>query len=99
MIKITIKSPSWSWAVNQMGNPSQDGLRHGFATYYVHLIDNVPAVSFYMGNSPFRSFVVHCNKCGSFKLIVISEFDEESGQAAIFLFCPYCREREKMPVR
>lgn len=29
----------------------QDGLRHGFATYYVHLINNVPAVSFYMGNS------------------------------------------------
>jgi integrase len=29
----------------------QDGLRHGFATYYVHLVKDVPATSFYMGNS------------------------------------------------
>jgi integrase len=29
----------------------QDGLRHGFATYYVQLINDVPATSFYMGNS------------------------------------------------
>ena len=29
----------------------QDGLRHGFSTYYVHLVNDVPAVAFYMGNS------------------------------------------------
>ena len=49
--------------------------------------------------SPYRKFMVCCLKCGSFKLRVISESDDESGELKVFLFCPQCREREQMPVR
>jgi hypothetical protein len=48
-------------------------------------------------DSPFNKFVVHCLHCGSFKLKVISEFDGDAGEAGIFLFCPSCRSREKLP--
>ena len=40
-----------------------------------------------------------CLKCGSFKLRVISEYDNESGEGQVYLFCPQCREREPLPVR
>ena len=50
-------------------------------------------------DSPFEKFVVHCLHCGSFKLKIISEFSGEAGEAGIYLFCPLCRSREKLPVR
>lgn len=49
--------------------------------------------------SPFRRFVVSCLKCGSVKLRLISERDEDSAEAKFFLYCPKCREREQLPVR
>lgn len=49
-------------------------------------------------DSPFRRFTVSCVKCGSFKLRVIGEFDFDAGELKVFLFCPSCREREKLPV-
>jgi hypothetical protein len=49
--------------------------------------------------SPFRRFIVHCLKCGSFKLRLVSEYDEESGELAVILFCPACRQRETLPLR
>lgn len=50
------------------------------------------------GDSPFRHFLVSCLKCGSYRLRVISEFSEESGTLDVFLFCPRCRSREKLPM-
>jgi hypothetical protein len=50
-------------------------------------------------DSPFRGFVVHCLKCGSFKLRVIGEHDGDSGEVKVYLFCNCCRVRETIPVR
>lgn len=49
--------------------------------------------------SPFRNFVVHCVRCGSFKLRVTGEHDADSGEAKVYLFCPTCRVRELLPMR
>jgi hypothetical protein len=49
-------------------------------------------------DSPFRRFMVSCLKCGSFKLRVIGEFDSETGEYKVCLFCPSCRQREQLPV-
>jgi hypothetical protein len=49
-------------------------------------------------DSPFRRFQVSCLNCGSFRLRVIGEFDPEAGELKVFLFCPACRARERLPV-
>jgi hypothetical protein len=49
-------------------------------------------------DSPFRRFKVNCLKCNSCRLRVIDEFDAESGEVKVYLFCPQCREREAMPI-
>jgi len=36
-------------------------------------------------------FNVSCLKCDSHKLRVICEFDSETGDVTVFLFCPCCR--------
>ncbi len=38
-------------------------------------------------------FDVSCVKCGSVNLKFISEFDDDSDETAIYLFCPRCRQR------
>lgn len=50
-------------------------------------------------DSPFRNFVVHCLRCGSFKLRVVGEHDADSGEVKAYLFCPNCRVRELLPMR
>jgi hypothetical protein len=50
-------------------------------------------------DSPFRHFIVHCLKCGSFKLRVMAEHDEDSGEMKVYLFCPRCRAGEQLPER
>ena len=47
-------------------------------------------------DSPFRHFVVHCLKCGSFKLKVRGEYDEEAGELALIFLCPRCRTSERI---
>jgi hypothetical protein len=37
---------------------------------------------------------VSCVKCGSFRLRLKSQFDEEAGKLVIVLTCPRCREQE-----
>ena len=37
-------------------------------------------------------------KCGSFKLRVQSQYDEETGEVALVLICPQCHQRERVPV-
>jgi len=50
-------------------------------------------------DSPFRRFIGHGLNCGSFKVRVLSKFDDEAGEVKLILFCPQCREREQTPVR
>jgi hypothetical protein len=50
-------------------------------------------------DSPFRAFKVSCLKCGSFKLRIQREHDEEAGDLKVYLFCPSCRSREALPMR
>lgn len=49
-------------------------------------------------DSPFRQFVVYCLNCDSSKLRVITESDENENMT-VYLFCPRCRVREKLPIR
>lgn len=49
--------------------------------------------------SPFRQFDVTCLQCQSYRLRLVSEYDEESGELAVVLFCPQCRQREVLPIR
>jgi hypothetical protein len=37
-------------------------------------------------------------KCSAVHLKFISEFDDENGETAVYLFCPPCRQREKLSV-
>ena len=48
--------------------------------------------------SPFRCFDVKCLKCKSYKLCLISEFDDEAGEMRLILACTSCRQREVLKV-
>jgi len=50
-------------------------------------------------DSPFRQFDVKCLKCSSYRLRLVSEFDEQSGGLLFVLFCTRCRNREALPIR
>jgi hypothetical protein len=41
-------------------------------------------------------FDVSCVKCDSANLKFICEFDDDSGETAVYLFCPRCRLRERL---
>jgi hypothetical protein len=43
-------------------------------------------------------FDVSCVKRDSVNLKFISEFDDDSGETAVYLFCPRCRQRERLRV-
>ncbi len=44
-------------------------------------------------------FDISCVKCGSANLKIIGSTDEESGELAVYLFCPRCQIRERLNVR
>ena len=46
-----------------------------------------------------QKFDIACVKCNSAEIKIIGEFDEESGELAVSLYCPRCRVRERLPVR
>lgn len=50
-------------------------------------------------DSPFRCFMVSCVKCGSFRLQLKSQYDEESGETMVVMFCPNCQQHEVLPVK
>jgi len=50
-------------------------------------------------DSPFRQFDVRCLRCSSYRLRLVSEFDEESGRLLLVLFCTRCRNREAFLTR
>jgi hypothetical protein len=67
------------------------------ARYFMRREDYQPKTT--PADSPFRQFMVSCVKCGSFKLRVLGEFDSDSGEVKVFLFCPSCRMCEQLLVR
>ena len=44
--------------------------------------------------SPFRRFDVKCLKCGSYRLCLTSDFDDEAGELRLTLTCSRCRQCE-----
>ena len=48
-------------------------------------------------DSPFRKFTVHCLKCGSYRLRLAAQFQEETGQTVAILICTHCRQTETLP--
>lgn len=44
-------------------------------------------------------FDISCVKCNSVNLKIVGEFNEDSGELAVFLYCPRCKVREQLPVR
>lgn len=49
--------------------------------------------------SPFRCFDVKCLKCGSYRLSLTSDFDEDAGEQRLLLACSRCRQCEVLKVR
>ncbi len=49
--------------------------------------------------SPFRRFDVKCLKCGSYRLALTSDFDEDAGEHRLLLACSRCRVSEVLKVR
>jgi transcription elongation factor Elf1 len=48
--------------------------------------------------SPFRNFEVKCLKCGSFKLTITAQFDEQSGEQIAVFVCIKCKQQEKIRI-
>jgi hypothetical protein len=46
-----------------------------------------------------KLFNIECVKCKSVNVKFIREFDDESGETGFYLFCPQCRQRERLPGR
>ena len=69
----------------------------GGARYFQRREDYQPETT--SEDSPFRRFKVSCLKCGLFRLQLKSQFDEQSGEMALVLFCPQCRQQEILPAR
>ena len=66
------------------------------ARYFMRREDYQPETT--PEDSPFRRFKVSCLHCGSFKLRVQSQYDEDTGEVALVLICPQCRQQETLPV-
>lgn len=49
--------------------------------------------------SPFRRFDVKCLKCHSYRLKLVSDFDESAGELRVTLLCTRCRQREELRLR
>jgi hypothetical protein len=50
-------------------------------------------------DSPFRCFIVKCVKCDSFLLSIKGQWDEDAGEISVWLFCPRCRQQEKVNIK
>lgn len=48
--------------------------------------------------SPCREFVLHCLQCGSYRVCLQSQLDEDAGELALWLICGRCPSRERLRV-
>lgn len=67
------------------------------ARYFIRREDDEPPRT--PPESPFRRFDVKCLKCGSYRLTLTCEFDEDAGELRVSLVCTRCRQREILKVR
>ena len=67
------------------------------ARYFIRREDDEPPRT--PPDSPFRQFDVKCLKCGSYRLILTSGFDETTGEQKLVLTCSRCRQCEVLKVR
>ena len=66
------------------------------ARYFIRREDDEPPRT--PPDSPFRRFTVKCLKCGSYRLSLASEFDDEAGELRVTLSCSRCRQSEILTV-
>jgi hypothetical protein len=71
-------------------------MKYSSARAFMRLEDYQPRTT--PAESPFRQFEVTCLKCGSYRLRLVSEYNEEARELSVVLFCPQCRQREIMPI-
>ena len=71
--------------------------RMNSARYFIRREDDEPPRT--PAESPFRKFDVKCVKCGSYKLQVTTEFDENAGEVHLELLCTKCRQQERVRIR
>jgi hypothetical protein len=50
-------------------------------------------------DSPFRQFDVKCLACGSYRLRLAAQFQEETGLTVAILICTRCRQTETLPLK
>lgn len=67
------------------------------ARYFIRREDDEPPRT--PCESPFRCFDVKCLKCGSYRLTLTSNFDEDAGELRVTLVCSYRRQCEVMKLR
>ena len=66
------------------------------ARYFIRREDDAPPRT--PPESPFRLFNVKCLKCGSCRLTLASDFDDEAGELRLTLTCSRCRQCEVLKV-
>jgi hypothetical protein len=67
------------------------------ARYFIRRKDDEPPRT--PPESSFRRFDVKCLKCGSYRLKLTSDFDDEAGELRLTLTCSRCRQCEILTVR
>jgi NMD protein affecting ribosome stability and mRNA decay len=67
------------------------------ARYFMRREDYQPPQT--LRESPFRRFTVRCLKCGSYRLQLKWQYEEQSGELSLVLFCSRCREQEILPLK
>ncbi len=67
------------------------------ARYFIRREDDEPPRT--PRESPFRRFDVQCLKCGSYRLRLVSGFDDTVGEMRVTLVCTKCRQTEHVAAR
>ena len=67
------------------------------ARYFMRREDYQPPQT--LSESPFRRFTVRCLKCGSYRLQLKWQYQEESGELSLVLYCSRCRQQETLPLK
>lgn len=80
-----------------MSNPPAQSAGMNAQRYFMRKEDYAPKQT--PRESPFRQFEVKCLRCGSYRLRLMSQVDEEAGEMAVVVVCQQCPQREVVPVR
>ena len=67
------------------------------ARYFMRREDYQPPQT--LSESQFRKFKVSCLKCGSYRLRLAWQFNEDAGEVSLVMVCTRCRQQETLPLR